>query len=302
MEKVMQFLNQYVISPITEMTLVDLLDIVLLAMLIYYVYRFIWERRAGKLAVGVVLIIVILIISSALEMHALNFILQNFYQVGIMALLIIFQPELRAVLEKVGATPTTGLKSIAEQKDPEQITEAVEAITEAVCDLSREKTGALIVIERSTKLGEYIKSGVVINAQASSHLLRNIFFNKAPLHDGAVIIRDCRVYAAGCFLPLSTQTDIVKDLGTRHRAAIGMSEASDAPVIVVSEETGTISVAYEGALKRNFNYSSLKQELLNILEPASNAKGQSHRRFGRRHEASAEPQAGEPTENNENKS
>ncbi len=293
MEKVTQFLNQYVISPIMDMTLVDLLDIVLLAMLIYYIYRFIWERRAGKLAVGVVLIIFILIISSALEMHAINFILQNFYQVGIMALLIIFQPELRAVLEKVGGTPTTGLKSIAEQKSPEQITEAVEAITEAVCDLSREKTGALIVIERSTKLGEYIKSGVVINAQTSSHLLRNIFYNKAPLHDGAVIIRDYRVYAAGCFLPLSTQTDIVKDLGTRHRAAIGMSEASDAPVIVVSEETGTISVAYAGALKRNFNYSTLKQELLTILEPASAAKGQS-RRFGRRHEA-----AGQSAEQNE---
>jgi len=296
MEKVTRFLNQYVISPITEMTLVDLLDIVILAMLIYYVYRFIWERRAGKLAVGVVLIIFILIISSALEMHAINFILQNFYQVGIMALLIIFQPELRAVLEKVGGTPTTGLKSIAEQKSPEQIDEAIEAITEAVCDLSREKTGALIVIERSTKLGEYIKSGVVINAQTSSHLLRNIFYNKAPLHDGAVIIRDFRVYAAGCFLPLSTQTDIVKDLGTRHRAAIGMSEASDAPVIVVSEETGTISVAYAGALKRNFNYSTLKQELLTILEPASAAKGQS-RRFGRRHEVSAEPQNMDNPEN-----
>ena len=284
METVTQFINQYVISPITDMTLVDLLDIVLLAMLFYYVYRFIWERRAGKLAIGVVLIIFILIISSALEMHAINFILQNFYQVGIMALLIIFQPELRAVLEKVGATSTTGLKSIAE-KSPEQINEAVEAITEAVCDLSREKTGALIVIERSTKLGEYIKSGVIINAQTSSHLLRNIFYNKAPLHDGAVIIRDYRVYAAGCFLPLSTQTDIVKDLGTRHRAAIGMSEASDAPVIVVSEETGTISIAYAGALKRNFNYSTLKQELLTILEPASAAKGTTYRRFGRRHEA-----------------
>ena len=284
MEKVTQFINQYVISPIMDMTLVDLLDIVLLAMLIYYVYRFIWERRAGKLAVGVVLIIFILIISSALEMHAINFILQNFYQVGIMALLIIFQPELRAVLEKVGATSTTGLKSIAE-KSPEQISEAIDAITEAVCDLSREKTGALIVIERSTKLGEYIKSGVIINAQTSSHLLRNIFYNKAPLHDGAVIIRDFRVYAAGCFLPLSTQTDIVKDLGTRHRAAIGMSEASDAPVIVVSEETGTISVAYAGALKRNFNYSTLKQELQAILEPSSAAKGATYRRFGRRHEA-----------------
>lgn len=190
----------------------------------------------------------------------------------------------------MGAMPMTSLKNITEQKDAEQVGEAVEAITEAVCDLSREKTGALIVIERSTKLGEYIKSGVVINAQVNPFLLRNIFYNKAPLHDGAVIIRDYRIYAAGCFLPLSTQTDIVKDLGTRHRAAIGMSEISDAPVIVVSEETGTISVAYEGALKRNFNYSSLKEELLSILEPSA-AKGQSTpkplRRF-RRHSESGE--------------
>ncbi len=272
MESFTQFLNQYVISPIRGMSLVDLLDIILLAMLIYYVYRFIWDRRAGKLAVGVGLIIFAFILASVLEMHATSFILQNFYQVGIMALIVIFQPELRAVLEKVGATPMTSLKSIAAEKSPEQITEAVEAITEAVCDLSREKTGALIVIERSTKLGEYIKSGVVINAQASSHLLRNLFYNKAPLHDGAVIIRDYRVYAAGCFLPLSTQSDIVKDLGTRHRAAIGMSEASDAPVIVVSEETGTISVAFEGALKRNFNYATLKEELLSILDPQNSQK------------------------------
>ncbi len=282
MESVMRFLDLYVFSPFREIGWVDVLDIILLAILLFYVYRFIRDRRAGKLAVGVVLIIVILIVSTALEMHALNFILQNFYQVGIMALLVIFQPELRAALEKVGATPMTSFKNIAEQKGTEQVRDAVEAITEAVCDLSREKTGALIVIERSTKLGEYIKSGVVVNAQTSSHLLRNIFYNKAPLHDGAVIIRDYRVYAAGCFLPLSTQNDIVKDLGTRHRAAIGMSEASDAPVIVVSEETGTISIAYEGKLKRNFNYSTLKKELLSILEPTALSKGQAHRRFGRR--------------------
>ncbi len=282
MESVMRFLDLYVFSPFREIRWVDVFDIVLLAVLLFYVYRFIRDRRAGKLAVGVLLIIFVLIVSTALEMRALNFILQNFYQVGIMALLVLFQPELRAALEKVGATPMTGLKNIAEQKGAEQVREVVDAITEAACDLSREKTGALIVIERSTKLGEYIKSGVVVNAQASSHLLRNIFYNKAPLHDGAVIVRDYRVYAAGCFLPLSTREDIVKDLGTRHRAAIGMSEISDAPVIVVSEETGTISVAYEGKLKRNFNYSTLKKELLSILEPASHTKGQSHRRFGRR--------------------
>lgn len=285
METVTNFIMQYVINPILGITLVDILDIVLLAFLFYFVYRFIRDRRAGKVALGVLLILFILIISSAFEMHAINFVLKNFYQVGIMALLIVFQPELRAALEKVGATPMAGLKNIGEQKDAEQTVEAVNSIADAVCALSREKTGALIVIERSTKLGEYIKSGVVVNAQISSFLLRNIFFNKAPLHDGAVIIRENRVYAAGCFLPLSTNTDIVKDLGTRHRAAIGMSEISDAVVIVVSEETGTVSLAYEGTLRRNFTFRTLKQALLSILDPSGGAKGQGtgrpHLRFGR---------------------
>lgn len=285
METVTNFIKQYVINPIMAITLVDILDIVILAFLFYFAYRFIRDRRAGKVALGVLLILFILIISSAVEMHAVNFVLKNFYQVGIMALLIVFQPELRAALEKVGATPMAGLKNIAEQKDAEQTAEAINSIADAVCALSREKTGALIVLERSTKLGEYIKSGVVVNAQISSFLLRNIFFNKAPLHDGAVIIRENRVHAAGCFLPLSTHTDIVKDLGTRHRAAIGMSEISDAVVIVVSEETGTISLAYEGTLRRNFTYRTLKQALLSILEPGGNSKGQGggrpHLRFGR---------------------
>ena len=176
METVTNFITQYVINPVLAITLVDILDIVLLAFLFYFVYRFIRDRRAGKVALGVLLILFILIISSAFEMHAINFVLKNFYQVGIMALLIVFQPELRAALEKVGATPMAGLKNISEQKDAEQTVEAVNSVADAVCALSREKTGALIVIERSTKLGEYIKSGVVVNAQISPFLLRNIFF------------------------------------------------------------------------------------------------------------------------------
>ncbi|MBR6708252.1 MAG: diadenylate cyclase CdaA [Clostridia bacterium] len=286
MKTVIDFISQYIVSPFREITLVDILDIVILAFLFYFVYRFIRDRRAGKLAVGVVFIFVVLIISSTLEMHALSFLLQNFYQVGIMALFVVFQPELRAALEKMGAMPMTGLKTISEQRDTEHTAESIAAIAEAACDLARDKTGALIVLERTTKLGEYIKSGVIINAQVNSFLLRNIFFNKAPLHDGAVIIRDNRVYAAGCFLPLSTRNDILMDLGTRHRAAIGMSEISDAPVIVVSEETGTISIAYEGELKRNFNYNSLKKELENIFEVGKSARVPgSARRFGRNRQA-----------------
>ena len=148
------------------------------------------------------------------------------------------------------------------------LNEEIEAICSAAADLSRDKVGALIVLERSTKLGEYIKSGVCVDAQISPHILKNLFFNKAPLHDGAVIIRNGRVHAAGCFLPLTTREDLDKDLGTRHRAAIGMSESSDAVVVVVSEENGIISLAVDGKLERNFNYTSLKQALNNYLTPS----------------------------------
>lgn len=244
----------------------DVLDILVLAVLLHVAYQFMRDRRAGKLALGVVTFLGILILSSLLQMHAIQFIFRNFYQIGMLAIIIVFQPELRAGLEKMGNTPFSGLKSLtSDTKEIANITADVDVICEAVGDMARTKTGALIVIERSTKLGEYIKSGVLVNAQMSSFLLRNIFFNKAPLHDGAVIIRGHRIFAAGCFLPLSTKEDIVQDLGTRHRAAIGLSESSDAIVVVVSEETGTISLAADGQLKRNYNYNSLKQDLVKLL-------------------------------------
>jgi diadenylate cyclase len=213
------------------------------------------------------LFIGVLIVSSVLKMHAIQFIFRNFYQIGLIAVVIVFQPELRAGLEKIGTTPFSGFKGLgtSDAKEMASVSEDIDVLCEAACDMARSKTGALIVIERTTKLGEYIKSGVLVNAQMSPFLLRNIFFNKAPLHDGAVIIRGHRIFAAGCFLPLSTKDDIFQSLGTRHRAAIGMSEASDAVVIVVSEETGTISIAIDGELRRNFNYNSLKQELLKLL-------------------------------------
>lgn len=252
---------------LSDIKLVDILDILLLSVLLYVVYRFLRERRAGKLAVGMLIFFGLLVVSSVFEMHAIQFIFRNFYQIGLLAVIIVFQPELRAGLEKMGTSPFSGLKGLApsDAKEIANITADIDVICEAVCDMARSKTGALIVIERSTKLGEYIKSGVLVNAQMSPFLIRNIFFNKAPLHDGAVIIRGHRIFAAGCFLPLSTKDDIVQSLGTRHRAAIGMSEASDAVVIVVSEETGIISLATDGSLKRNFNYNSLKQDLLKLL-------------------------------------
>lgn len=257
----------YIWNVIRDIGLTDIIDIAIVAILFYYIYKFIRERRAGKLAAGLLILLSVLLISNIFNMHAMQFILHNVFQVGIIAIIIVFQPELRSALEKVGSEPLKSLRSIGESKSGENLQTAamINELTEAVCDMSLDKTGALIVIERTTKLGDIIKSGTVINANPTTFLIRNIFFNKAPLHDGAMIIREDRLYAAGCFLPLSTNPDIIKDLGTRHRAAIGMSENSDAVIIVVSEETGTISIAMGGQLKRNFSYNSLKAELTGLL-------------------------------------
>ena len=252
----------------TQFKPIDLLDILLMTVIISYIVKFIRDRRASKLALGVCLILLMLFVSNILEMRAMNFLLSNIVQVGLIALLIIFQPELRSALEKVGGTSFKTLKNTVAPKDKEHTkakTDGIANICQAVVELSQEYTGALIILERSTPLGDIIKTGTVINADICVSMLKNIFFNKAPMHDGAVVIRNNRVYAAGCFLPISTNDDIIKDLGTRHRSAIGMSENSDAVVIVVSEETGTISVALNGELRRNYDYNTLKNELVSLL-------------------------------------
>ena len=241
----------------------EIVDILLLSLLLYYAYRFVSERRAGKLALGIFVTAIVMLVSDIIHFHAVRFILGNIFQVGILALIILFQPELRGALEKVGEEPLRGFKGLGDQRSMASRTEMVEALCEAVSDMSRTKTGALIVMERSTKLGDIIRSGVELDAKVTAYLIRNVFYNKAPLHDGAMIIRNGRICAASCFLPL-TERAINQDLGTRHRAALGMSEISDALIIVVSEETGTISIAFEGELKRNQNYQTLKQTLTEL--------------------------------------
>lgn len=260
-------LRDYIFSPIADIRFVDLLDILLLALLFFALYHFVKNRRAGKLMSGLFIIITLLVVSTAFKMHAIRFILQNFYQVGMIAIIIVFQPELRAALEKMGNTPLTGLRNIGgnDTRDLAALTAGIDSICEAVCDMSLYKTGALIVIERSVKLGEYIKPSNEICAKLSSRLLQNIFYDKAPFHDGAVIIRDMQIYAAGCVLPLTAAENIDNSMGTRHRASIGISEVSDAVVVVVSEETGIISIACEGAISRNYNYNTLKHELMKLL-------------------------------------
>ena len=262
--------NRYVIGVIAEMKFVDFVDIVILSIILFYVYKFIRQRRAVRLARGVLIVMAVLFISMIFNMRALNFILENFFQVGMIALIVIFQSDLRAALERFGSTKIKGFRGITET-DAKAIINAAEVISEAADALSKTKTGALIAIERSTKLGEHLSHGVILNAELSSLLIRNIFFNKAPMHDGAMIIREKRIYAAGCYLPLSN-ADVNKDLGTRHRAALGLSEVSDSIVIVVSEETGTISVAVDGELARNFTQETLKKEIMKYLLPDENNK------------------------------
>ena len=267
---------------IKSISFFDIIDIIGVAFLLYYVYKFIRDRRAGKLALGVVFIIVFQVLSGILEMQAMQFILQNVLQVGLITLVVLFQPELRTALEKMGGESLRGIRSIGEQKGASFVYAMIDSVAAAVADMSASKTGALIVFERSTKLGDLILTGTVINADPSPFLIKNVFFNKAPLHDGALIIRDGRLYAAGCLLPLSANPDIIKDLGTRHRAAIGMSENSDAVVVVVSEETGMISVAYEGNMKRGFDRQSLTRELRQYLaEPTPGIAQKARLRFTR---------------------
>ena len=248
----------------------DVIDIFLVSVIIFYFIKFIRERRANKLAIGVVLVMVLLLFSELFDMRAMNFLISNIVQVGVVAILIVFQPELRSALEQVGGNSIKTLKHTVSSKEKMKEsakTDSITSICQAVTELSRDYTGALIVIERGTSLtiGDTIKNGTVVNADICVSMLKNLFFNKAPLHDGAVIIRNDRIYAAGCILPNTENKDIQKDLGTRHRAAIGMSENSDAISLVVSEETGTISIAVNGELHRNYDYNTLKQELTSLL-------------------------------------
>lgn len=261
------------VRNIKSASLLDVIDIVCVAFLLYYGYKFIRDRRAGKLALGVAFIILFLILSDLLEMNALQYILTNVFQVGLITLVILFQPELRSALEKMGNESLRGFRSISEQKNDAAADKLISSVCSAVSDMSASHTGALIVFEGTTKLGDLILTGTVINADASSFLIKNIFFNKSPLHDGALIVRDGRLHAAGCLLPLSAKSDIIRDLGTRHRAAIGMSENSDALVVVVSEETGIISVAHDGVLKRRFTAKTLETELRAFLVPDNDAAG-----------------------------
>lgn len=256
---------QNFVKIIISINFFDILDILILTFLVYYVIKLMRETRAMQLLKGIFVLIIVFVLVQICQLKAMSFLMENFLQVGILAIIIVFQPELRRILEKVGRTKVSTIAMNIEQsggKDSPR-DKAIKGIADACGRLHDTKTGALIVVERQTRLGDITEKSTVINADPDPELFCNLFYNKAPLHDGAVIIRDNRIYAAGCFLPNTTKDQYLPtELGSRHRAAVGMSENSDALVIVVSEETGTISVAMEGQLTRDLN----KESLTNILK------------------------------------
>lgn len=259
----------YAIKFISIMSISDFFDIFIVAIAVYYFMIAIKGTRAIQLVKGVFIIIAAYLLSDIFRLNTLHYILSALVQVAMFGVIVIFQPELRSLLEKMGRVKIGRVLGIAFDSvgDAQGLESVINNITSAAIDMSETRTGALIVIERHTRLGEYMNSGTLINADVSKELLKNIFVPNTPLHDGAVIIRENKIITAGCVLPLTANTNLATELGTRHRAALGLSETSDAAIVVVSEETGKISIAMNGALTRNFTETSLKKALTKILTP-----------------------------------
>ena len=248
-----------VVSMLPTIKPMDIVDILVVAFLLYGAFQMIRSTGAARIAKGIGFLLILYVLTNVLNMYLMNYLLETVLEIGIIALIIMFQPELRRILEKLGGRTMREFLNI---RDEDHDADRVITQTVQACEtLSRERTGALIVMERKDTLDEYQKTGTEIDARVSNELLRNIFFTNAALHDGAVLIRSERIAAAGCVLPLTQNRNISSDLGTRHRAAIGISEVKDAVVVVVSEETGTISVAMDGMLKRHLAPQTLKKLL-----------------------------------------
>lgn len=248
---------------LSEMSVIDFVDIALVSLIIYYVYSFIKSRGVYKLAVGVVILILLQIISEAANLSAMGFILQNVFQVGTIALIIIFQPELRSALEKVGNEPIRNIRII--KHDASKYPAMLDQICAAIADMSANKVGSLIVIERDQANDHLYSNGTLLNSDVTRNLLNTIFFKMTPLHDGAVVIRNFKIHSAACCLPLSTTENGQEAAHTRHLAALGMSERSDAVVIVTSEESGRISLAIDGRFEKFANAQALKARLTEIF-------------------------------------
>lgn len=254
------------INRIRASELIDLIDILVVAFLIYNVIELVRQTHTAQLAKGVLVLFLVYIVADFAGMRTLGWMIKSVMQFGLIALVVVFQPELRRALEQVGRTSVFGTSLFRSKVDPNDMRSKWQNAIVAICDaaerFSDARTGALMVLERRTNLSEIIKTGTVLHADINPEMLGTIFYEGTPLHDGAAVIRDGQIEAAGCFLPLSNNLEIGKDMGTRHRAALGMSENSDAVVVVVSEETGIISIAKNGVLIRRLD----RQNLFNMLE------------------------------------
>lgn len=246
----------------------DIIDILVVSFVFYKAMMLLRETRGEQLVRGIISLFIIMQFSDWLSLNTLYFLLRNTMQVGLLAIIVVFQPELRRALEKMG---NTSLKTLTGQEN-EELQKTVDTIASTCARFSRDRVGALIVFERFTRLGDIIRTGTVLDADISEDLLVTIFNTNIPLHDGAVVIRDNRIHAASCFLPLTTNENLSRELGTRHRSAIGITECSDAVVVVVSEETGKISFGKDGNLTRNLSEETLKKALMKSLENAGPQK------------------------------
>ena len=263
-DEILSFFN-FTKNAFINFSVKDAIDILLLAVIFTCCYRFLRRKKAGALILGIFICLIGYVLSNVFELSGMRYILSGLFQIGALVLVIIFAPELRELLEKLGSGSLRGIRTFGQDAKKQKQYQSIKDITKAVHILSVEKTGALVVIAGTTKLDDVIQSGVNINAEISDSLIRNLFYNKAPLHDGAVVIDSDRIAAAACILPLPRRTEVDSDLGTRHRAAVGLSEISDAIIIVVSEETGIISVAKESELIRGFTADSLRKYLYKEL-------------------------------------
>ena len=270
-ESIVAVYNQFIALMVTFKA-TDVLDILIVSFIIYNLIKIMRETRAEQLVKGIMILLVCYALSGLLSLKMLNSLFTSFFQFSVLAVLIVFQPELRSALEHIGRSRIgkywmgLGNNNVEEEK-VHQVRKAINCVVEVANNFQKSKTGALIVFERQTKLGDIIDTGTMIDAELSVPMIGNIFFNKAPLHDGAMVIRDGKVFAAGCILPLTKNNSISADLGTRHRAALGISENSDAIIVIVSEETGTISIAKNGIITRNYTRETLSMALEEELVP-----------------------------------
>lgn len=256
---------------VTNIRIVDVLDILVIAFLIYKCIEFLSKTRGGQLVKGLLLLLAVALVANWLDMVTVNFLMVRVVDSLLIAAVIIFSPEIRRALERVGTSNLGFLnRGSVTDSEEERMIKCIDAACKSAGAMQEQKCGALMVFERTTQLGEIVSTGTLIDAEATAPLISNVFYPKSPLHDGGMILRQGRIYAAGCILPLTQNSGLNKALGTRHRAAIGMSENSDAVVVVVSEETGTISLAVNGELRRGFDAITLHNELTELLVDSNN--------------------------------